>query len=186
MWDICGFCRWRFLEVPKRKSRFSEDPFVISCQLLVFIPVGSWSLPSGPLDQLGNFSLLYCFYPGETRTRQTSPQPTRLEPLVCAYSNTEKLFVCVCVCQAASFPRSSSTPYSHTRIEQAPPGQIFKVKTGWAHKKLRGGGHVATSVRVEGGRDERRAMGEKRGWSSCRNESGHCWRQHLSILQTRG
>ncbi len=60
------------------------------------------------------------------------------------------------------------------RTEQAPPGQIFKVKTGWAHKKLRGGGGVATSVRGEGGRDERRELGEKRGGNSCRNESGHC------------
>lgn len=50
--------------------------------------------------------------------------------------------------------------------EQAPPGQIFKVKTGRAHKKLRGGGGVATSVGCrgeEGGGD----WVEKRGGSSC-------------------
>lgn len=46
-----------------------------------------------------------------------------------------------------------------------PPGQIFKVKTGRVHKKLRGGG-VATSVRGEVGR-ARGDWGRKRGGSSC-------------------
>lgn len=69
------------------------------------------------------------------------------------------MLVCVYVSGCEPTPLFLKAPLVQT--EQAPPGQIFKVKTGRAHKKLRGGGGVATSVRGEGGRDERR--GEKWG-----------------------
>lgn len=75
--------------------------------------------------------------------------------------------VCVISC---AYPTLLQSLFAHR--EQVPPGQIFKVKTGWAHKKLRGGGGVATSV--GGGEMRGESWVEKRGGSSCRNESGHC------------
>lgn len=72
----------------------------------------------------------------------------------------------------AEKPPSSFQPLAQTGLSLL--GKYLKSKQPRVHKVAGWCGYICQ--RGEGGC----------GRSSCRNESGHCWRQHLSVLETQG